>query len=88
MNSIYLVKYSAGFMDDYHEVDVFVTFDNELAERYVERFNSLLVKLKEHCKRFENENGQIKDEHMDVFDRWHKIKDVNNCYITSIEIRE
>jgi len=88
MNSMHLVKYSAGYLDDYHELEVFVTFDKELAERYVEKFNTLLAKLKEHCKRFENENGWIKDEYMDVFDRWHKIKDVNNCYITAIEIRE
>ena len=89
---MYIVKYSAGSYDDWHEVDIFVTKSKETADKYVEKFNTLLEKFKIHNQKFEEgEEGWewIKPEYSEkFFDRWYKIKEVNECYYHEIKVNE
>lgn len=85
---MYIVKYSAGSYDDWHEVDLFVTNSKETADKYVERFNNLIPKLKEYNKKFENKKKEwIMKKYWKFYNRWNKINDVNRCYYRELNER-
>jgi hypothetical protein len=85
---MYIVKYSGGEWGDYYQVNIFVTADKELAERYVEKFNSILKKWKDYFSQFKDEYGfSIKDEYLEHSDRYYAITKINKCYYDEIEFR-
>lgn len=88
MKTAYIVSYWFGDTFDYYEFDIFVTEDKELAERYVVKFNNLLARLKEHYKRYENEDEWIKEEYDEIkFQGWQRVMECSNCNIKEVEIR-
>lgn len=84
---MYIVKYSAGEWDDYYQVNIFVTADKELAEKYVEKFNSILKKWKDYFSQFVDEYGLFKEEYEEMYDRYYVITKVDICYYNEIEFR-
>ena len=49
---MYIVKYSSGSWDDYGVSDIFVTDNLEIAEKWVNKFNTKIKRLPK--KRFVN----------------------------------
>lgn len=88
---IYLVKYCVGEWEDYWETTLFATDSLLVAERYVDKFNSLLNKWKEYYKQFEEFDGFgmcIKEEYVDQhFLRWSQINKIENAFYEKIEVR-
>lgn len=91
---MYLVKYSSGSHDDYHQVVLFVTSDERVAKDYVERFNSVFGRFKEYYKKFNSGDNRwvdgdwIGDEYAeDYFDRWYFLQELHEAYYEEIEER-
>jgi radical SAM superfamily enzyme YgiQ (UPF0313 family) len=89
MKKIYIVKYSSGSHDDFFVKEIFVTFNEELAKKYVDKFNFLFGKWKSYFYEFEDhEEEWLKDEYINtMFERWYKIRNINKCWFESIELR-
>ena len=87
---MYIVKYSEGEYEDFRIKNIFVTHDKEKAYKYVTKFNKLHKKWEEYYKRYEGYSlvgNLIKDEYVEYFDRWHKLNEINRCYIEKIDVR-
>jgi hypothetical protein len=88
----YIARYSTGSYEDYTNIDVFVTEDKELVERWVEKFNSKLECWKDYFKRFGNAyyNYTILDE---AFydkvnnDAFYRVMECNGAFYSEIEFR-
>ena len=91
IDKVYLVKYSQGSYDDYECIDIFVTFDEEIAINYMNRFNYLIEEYKNFYSRFEEDTPYgyrwIKDEYDDYYNRWSWLRRTNKCFIVEMEIR-
>jgi len=88
-DKMYLVKYSSGSHDDYHQVDIFVTDSKEVADKYVKKFNERLDHWSEYILRFEDKYGYRDDKKCvtAISYRYYDIKDINSAFIREIEIR-
>ena len=86
---IYIVKYSSGSYDDYHEQNIFATKSLEVASNYIQKFNTKLDYWKGVMMTYANESGYLKDENWNipVTNHFWTIKDMNRCFIEEIEIR-
>jgi hypothetical protein len=91
IDKVYLVKYSQGDYDDIEVIDIFVTFNEETATNYMNRFNCLLEKYKKFYSKFEEVDSRghkwIKDEYDDYYERWYQLTSINGCFIVEMEIR-
>lgn len=91
MSKMYLLTYTSGVYDSYHEKDIFVTADKKKATKYVTKFNRILKKWKKYYSQFENnENGfnWIDEKYINEhYKNWSKLRDINECYWQLIEIR-
>ena len=99
----YIIKYSLGNYDNNFIGNLFVTFDIEIAKKYVNRFNRIVSEYKNFYKRFEyhrypflkedsdyvdsEDHYNLGEEHQKYYDRWVHLKNFNNCYFQKIEIR-
>ena len=90
-NKVYLVQYCGGNWDDYYTHHIFVTRDKNVAEKYVDKFNTMLEKWTNYYKQFERNpefGAWIADEHVEQhFNRWHGLNNITRCYYTEIEFR-
>lgn len=69
-------------------IPLFITQDLEKAEKYRERFLSLLLRLRNHYKKFENGDGTLKEECIDSkVDSWVRLSEVYSLTIDLIEER-
>ena len=86
---IYIVKYSSGSYDDYHEQNIFATKSLEVASNYVQKFNRRLEYWKEVMKTYSNDRGYLKEENCNipVTNHFWTIKDINRCFMEEVEIR-
>lgn len=80
MSKAYLVSYSAGTYDTYIKVNHFVTFDKNKAERYVEKFNRILIQYRDYF----NDND-VDDESTIYF--IYITLDINRASLEEIEVR-
>ena len=91
MTKMYVVKYSGGSYDDYYTDNIFVTDKKSKATKYVTKFNKLLKKWQKHydqyCDMKFSSMLWLKDEHIQYFDRWNKLKNINTAYWEEIEVR-
>jgi hypothetical protein len=91
MKKIYIVKYGFGGYDDYTEVIIFATINEATAKKYVQRFNRILKKWKEHYAQYENgERGfrWLKDEYAEThFERWNMLREIKGCFYHQVELR-
>jgi hypothetical protein len=87
MKTIYIIKYCGGF-EDYFENIIFATFNKKLAQKYVEKYNRILNKWKEHYRQYEDDEGFLDDIHSNyIYYRYEKILNLKNCFYEKIKIR-
>jgi hypothetical protein len=89
----YIARYSTGSCDDYTKIDVFVTEDKELVEKWVEKFNAKLAHWKEYFKQFGNAdyNHTVIDEiYLDRVntDTFYRVMECNGAFYSEIECRK
>ena len=88
---MYIVKYSHGSYADYGTTDIFITDKKSKATKYVTKFNKLLKKWKkyydQYCDKKFSSFLWIKDEHIQYYNRWSSLREVNTAYWEEIEVR-
>jgi len=89
MNKMYLVKYSTGSYEDYHQNNLFVTADKEVADKYVEKFNRILDNWLDYMTLFDNEHGYRDDEKCTtaISQRYYDVIETNGAFVEEIEVR-
>lgn len=86
---MYIVKYSSGNYEDFMEYNVFVTKNKNLAEKYVEKFKQLVIKVDAHYDFMFEKYGKYSDEfykHV-CMDRKYTFQEFNNVYFSEIDVR-
>lgn len=88
----YVVQYRGGGKDDYFNIIIFTTNSKDKAKKYVEKFNSILKRWKDHYSQYEDEielgYRWIKDKYFNkYFNRWYEINNIDKCYFEEIELR-
>ena len=84
----FIVFVSVGNYEDHFNKNLFVTFDKNVATKYVTKFNKTIKKLKQHYKQFEDEDGWIKKEYIEErFCNWDLVSKTNKSFWREIEIR-
>ena len=90
-NKIYIAKYSTGSCDDYYVVNVFVSPDKELVEKWVEKFNTKLAAWKEYFSQFSHPHYKTilaEDAWNKVStDRFYRVVECNKAFVDEIGIR-
>ena len=86
---MYIVKYSSGSWDDYFVNDVFITENLELAEKWVNKFNTKVEYWKEVIKQYDDEDGYLDEKYYSLpFSKYYwKIRGINNAFFEEIELR-
>lgn len=86
---MYIVKYSSGSWDDYGVSDIFVTDNLEIAEKWVNKFNTKIEYWKEILKQYQDEFGYLDEKYYhSPVSRWYwNIKDINTAFFKEIEVR-
>lgn len=88
MKEMYLVGYTTGEYDDYCVVNVFVTDEESIAEKWVEKFNNKLNIWKPFYEKTYNSLISLNDyrEHY-VFERYYVVCEINTAFYKKIEYR-
>jgi len=89
IDKMYLVKYSTGSYEDYHQIEIFVTKSRETADKYVLRFNKKLDYWKNYMKNFQDKYG-YRDETKcttSISYRYYDIIEVGYSFVEEVEIR-
>jgi len=96
MGNIYRANYRGGDWDDFFNCTVFVSLDKEKVINWVDKFNRILKQYREFYSKFEQvEEAQmgcsneiwIKDEYLDYFRRWKRLRDIECAYLDEIQLR-
>ena len=87
-DKIFLVMYSTGSWDDYTEINLFATYSEDYAKAYIEKFNTILNKWKQHWKKFDDDDQLWRQDGFKNFDRFHQITDMNTAWYYPIQIRK
>ena len=103
LKTAYIVKYSTGSYDDYYEGTMFVTFDRNVADNYVNKFNRMVENYKDFYRTFEEHSypellldpeytevgdvNHLPAKYSKYWDRWWQLDEFNKCYFEEIEIR-
>ncbi len=92
MEKIFIVSYGRGDYDDYRRVDIFATSNKEYAEKYIEKFNSLLLKADEHYSKMikgadDYNSDRFSDKDGIFYDKYHEVKETFEAFLREIEIR-
>ena len=83
---MYIVKYNFGHSLDNDAAILFVTDSEQKAKNYCKKFNRILKKWKKYYNQFEKDDW-IEDNHLNKFERWYKLRMINECYYNKIELR-
>jgi len=87
-SKMYLVTYSLGSYEDYHEHDIFVTKSEEKAQKYIEKFNRILEKWKDYYNKAYREIRVISNKKEErISDRYFQLHDITGAYYEPIEVR-
>lgn len=84
---LYLANYDKGMWDIYHIVSVFSSLDKKIVEKWVEKFNRILKEYKAFLKTFEDEDGNLPDDHYYNYRKYDSIMEINEAFLTTMEIR-
>ena len=91
--TLYIARYSTGSHNDYTKIDVFVTEDKELVEKWVEKFDAKLAHWKEYFKQFGDElyaysilDSAFYDKIND--DTFYRVMECNGAFYSEIECRK
>lgn len=95
---MFIITYTSGSWDDFYRGTLFITEDEDLAKRYCEKANSLVIKAKEFVQeldkkldnRFDDDFNEDSPEMKLAITLWckyHKFSDVNIVSYETIEKR-
>lgn len=92
---MFIVKIQGGSWDDYYTSNMFVTFDEDKAKSYVEKYNRILEAYKDFYKKFTEDrygDGSFESmkedaDSMEYFDRWIALDNITRCYYEELEQR-
>ena len=91
MKNMYIVTYTSGSWDDFHRGNLFVTNDKELALAYVEKANTLLVKVKEYYhelnEKLDDDDDLTRGMYLKLWVKYHTLGEVNAVSFEEIEMR-
>ena len=91
MKNMYIVTYTSGSWDDFHRGNLFVTNDKELALAYVEKANTLLVKVKEYYhelnEKLDDDDDLTRGMYLKLWVKYHTLGEVNAVSLEEIEMR-
>lgn len=89
MNKMYAVKMSTGKLEDYYSWIQFVTANKDYADKYVEKFNAMLIKWNQYFNQFKDQFGWIDQKYYDtwIHDRYTQIKEFNRALVDEVEVR-
>ena len=92
-NTVYLVGYSTGQYDDFYIINIFITENEEVAKKWVEKFNKIHSVWKKYFKeRFEDAEGYWidteKEEDYQHWDRYYQITEINGAFYKPIKFRQ
>jgi hypothetical protein len=79
---MFIVYYNAGHWEDIYNVNIFVTFDEQKAINYVNKFNRLLAKWKDY---YNDNYDKIDDDSTTYY--VINILDVNSALYKKVELR-
>jgi hypothetical protein len=85
--TIFIVKYTHGDWDGFVRVNVFATYDEEIAKAYCEKFNRILKKWKSYWAQYVNSDNWLEPSNIH-FERWLYIDKTNEAYYDKLEIRK
>ena len=81
----YLVYYDWGSHGDYSQIELFVTKDFDVAQKYIDKFNAMLSKWAEYYGNLIDKFEYKTSQH--IIDRWNQIYEINKAYINKVELR-
>lgn len=86
---MYIVGYYGGqYMDSYTRY-LFVTDNETLAIEYINKFNRILEKWKNHFVKYTEEDGIMKKEFINTpAFRYYQIENITECFYQKIEYRK
>ena len=88
---MYIVTYTSGSWDSFHRGNLFVTNDKELALAYVEKANTLLVKVKEYYdeidEKLNDDDDPMRGIYIKQWAKYHTLGEVNAVSLEEIEMR-
>lgn len=89
MRKMYAVRMSTGDYDSEYSWIKFVTSNKGYAERYVAKFNAMLIKWNQYFNQFKDQYGWIDEKYYDtwIYDRYSMIKDYNMAFVGEVEVR-
>ena len=79
MKTLYLCQYSTNNYDDWMEFNCFVTDDKEKAIKWVDKFNALAEKGKDHYIDMSNK--------IDYFEGFFNWREFNKAYYSEVSFR-
>jgi len=80
----YLVYYTCGSHGDYSQIELFVTKDFEVAKKYIDKFNAILIKWTQYYN-----NLYVSDEDFSqrISDRFYELQEINKASITKVQLK-
>lgn len=81
----YIVFYSEGSHGDYSVIELFVTKDYEVAQKYIDKFNAMLEKWTEYYHKLVDKFEYKTSQH--IIDRWNQLYEINEASISKIDYR-
>ena len=90
-DEIFAIYKTSGYMDDFHQYVYAVTFDEEKAKKYVEKYNIKLRKIKDEIlKMFSDDEYGFRNEGLYEYPKNHhwysNILNQNDCYYTKVKM--
>ena len=80
---LFIVMGSSGEWYDYTRYHFFVTTDEELAQKWVDKYNRILAKWREFYREL---NDSVYDEHWG-WNRYYDVMNRHSAFIEKIELR-
>lgn len=87
-NKVYTIRYEKKTVEGGSRVIVvFATYDEELAKKYVKKFNRILSEAKEYWKKYKIERYYMKPTDHIHYNRINEIFDTYDAYYRETETR-
>ena len=83
---LFIISFSASYYEDYHDCNLFVTDDIEVALKYCAKFNTMLKRWKDYFNEVVWSDEENYDEKK-FYDRACQIYEVHRCKMEMIEKR-
>jgi len=86
-DKIYTVRYTKKIILDTRVIVIFATYDEQLAKRYVAKFNRILNNAKDYWKRYKTERYYLDPTTHKHYNRIEAVHDTCEAYYIETPIR-